>query len=612
MEEWVGSIWHKFIVQKSNTDFHGARVEFNDVKKSVGILFRSLGGEPSKRIEAAAPRDYVIRRHLLDKIAGTKLQTSLAWQDESSLRLPQSIAVFDSKHLNRELYMWLTVLAAHSSVTFTHWAKDNQAIVATILNRYPNLRPRYNDLLGAALEQRVPINKLPKGMQSLEKSVIEALKYPELPMEFPEANYAPQAIYLWLYPSEYINANPFKDTTSSDPEQSSPSESRKLESHQARKKTERVDDSNTKDSLMVFRLENLFSWSEFSKVNRAEDDTEDTDSKRVAEDLNLITVAKGSQQKTAKLKIDLDLPAAIEDDYPLGKGIKQPEWNYKTQQLVPNRCLVQPLLLRQCKPEPLPTNLQANAKKIRNQFEYLSSIKHWLKAQPYGSEIDLSAWIDYYVESKASVAKDSDYYLHFKNENRDISCLLLSDLSMSTDAHINDEKTVIDVIKESMLLFSEALTAVGDPFAIYGFSSVKRQHVRFTILKNFGEQYTDNIRGRILGLHPGYYTRMGAAIRQASDILAQQQHSQKLLLILTDGKPNDIDHYEGRFGIEDTRQAIIAARKQGLIPFCITIDKKADQYLPYIFGNNGFTTIYNPSQLPKKLPLLYHQLTQHH
>jgi nitric oxide reductase NorD protein len=161
-----------------------------------------------------------------------------------------------------------------------------------------------------------------------------------------------------------------------------------------------------------------------------------------------------------------------------------------------------------------------------------------------------------------------------------------------------------------MLLFSEALAAVGDPFAIYGFSSVKRHHVRFTLLKNFAESYNDHIRGRILSLRPGFYTRMGAAIRQASNILAEQTQHRKLLLILTDGKPNDIDNYDGRYGIEDTRQAIIDARRLGLVPFCITIDQKADQYLPYIFGSNGFTVIFDPSQLPTKLPQLYHQLTQ--
>jgi nitric oxide reductase NorD protein len=609
MEEWVGSIWHKYIVQKSQTEFDHARVEFDEIKKSAAVFFRALGGAPTKRVEAAVPRDYYARRKLLDKISGTKQQISLAWQDETSLRLPQSIAIFDTAELNKELYLWLVALAAHSPNHFTHWAKDNQAVVTRVLAKFPALRPRYQRLAAAVLKLRTPVEALPNSLQPLEQAVIQAIINPESIIDFPVANYAPQAIYLWLYPNENIKANPFKTAEVDCEEEQTSSLMTQQESQQARKKSERVDDNDSKDSLMVFRLENLFSWSEFSRVNRAEDDTEDDDAQRVAEDLDIITVAKGSRQKTAKLKLDLDLPAAIEDDLPLGKGITLPEWDYKSNQLIPERCLLQPMLPKDSKPLGLPASLASAAKKVRQQFQQLQSIKNWQKSQSTGDEIDLSAWLDFHIESKISVARDTGLYLRFQRSQRDISTLLLSDLSMSTDAYINNEHRVIDVIKDSMLLFSEALAAVGDPFAIYGFSSVKRHHVRFTLLKNFAETYNDHIRGRILSLRPGFYTRMGAAIRQASSILAEQTQHRKLLLILTDGKPNDIDNYDGRYGIEDTRQAIIAARRLGLVPFCITIDQKADQYLPYIFGNNGFSVIVNPSQLPTKLPQLYHQLT---
>ena len=129
------------------------------------------------------------------------------------------------------------------------------------------------------------------------------------------------------------------------------------------------------------------------------------------------------------------------------------------------------------------------------------------------------------------------------------------------------------------------------------------------MLKNFNEQYDDIIRGRVQAIRPGFYTRMGAAIRQSSKILSEQNTTQKLMLILTDGKPNDIDHYEGRFGVEDTRHAINEASRLGIKPFCITIDQEAEDYLPYLFGSDGYTVILRPSQLPTRLPQLYHQLT---
>jgi nitric oxide reductase NorD protein len=110
-------------------------------------------------------------------------------------------------------------------------------------------------------------------------------------------------------------------------------------------------------------------------------------------------------------------------------------------------------------------------------------------------------------------------------------------------------------------------------------------------------------------IKPGYYTRMGAAIRHAARLLAEQPAGRRLLLLLTDGKPNDLDKYEGRYGIEDTRHALRQARELGLQPFCVTVDQKAGEYLPHLFGSGGYVVIHKPSQLPRELPLLYARLT---
>jgi nitric oxide reductase NorD protein len=222
--------------------------------------------------------------------------------------------------------------------------------------------------------------------------------------------------------------------------------------------------------------------------------------------------------------------------------------------------------------------------------------------------LDLDSWLDFHIQSTIAATAEKGLYQRFQANQRDLSCLLLADLSMSTESHIDDDTQVIDMVKDSLLLFGEALHTLGDHFAMYGFSSVKRSHVRFTLLKNFKERYDDQVRGRIQALKPGFYTRMGAAIRQATEVLNEQKNSQKLLLILTDGKPNDIDYYEGRFGIEDTHQAIRAAKRLGIKPFCITIDQQAEAYLPYIFGSSGYAVIKHSRQLPLRLPQLYHQL----
>ncbi len=117
------------------------------------------------------------------------------------------------------------------------------------------------------------------------------------------------------------------------------------------------------------------------------------------------------------------------------------------------------------------------------------------------------------------------------------------------------------------------------------------------------------MRGRIEAIKPGYYTRMGAAIRYGTELLVKQPATRQLPLILTDGKPNDLDRYEGRYGVEDTRMAIYEARQAGLHPFCITIDKKASEYLPHLFGPGGYVVIRRPDELPTQLPMLYAQIT---
>jgi len=607
MEEWVGEKWHQFITKKASTEVEHARVYFDQVSRSAGLVFRALGGAAVKRIEAAAPRDYVVRRSLLQKISGSYQQYSLAWQDDESLRLPESIAIFATKELNKDLYLWLAALAAYQPGPFKHWVKDNQRVVKHVLDNHPGLAKRYDAMVEAMLAIRTPIAELPVAQQPLEQAIIDALKDPGSVQNFPRADFAPQPVYLWLYPSAKVEHIPPSDNDETP--QQTPSNENKKKSDAARKKTERIDEPNTKDGMMIFRLENLFSWSEFSKLNRAEDDSEDDDAQRVAEDLDKITLSQQQDQKSSALKIDLDLPSASEDDIPLGEGIKLPEWNYKTTALVPDRCLLQPMLPKDSHPQQLPNPLKSTARKIRAEFEQFRNVKQWQRAQPQGEELDLSAWLDFYVQSQQGPTQERGLYRSIRSNNRDLACLLLADISMSTDAHIDNQHKVIDVIRDSMLLFGEALAAVGDNFAMYGFSSVKRHHVRFTMFKNFSEPYNDHVRGRLVAMRPGFYTRMGAAIRQASKVLATQKQSQKLLLILTDGKPNDVDHYEGRFGIEDTHQAIIEAKRLGLQPFCITIDHEAGEYLPYLFGSQGYTVILDPAQLPTRLPQLYHQLT---
>ena len=257
------------------------------------------------------------------------------------------------------------------------------------------------------------------------------------------------------------------------------------------------------------------------------------------------------------------------------------------------------MIAKDATPCELPEHLRKTARKLRAQFQYLAPARMWHRGQNDGCEIDIDAYLRYRTDrAVGNLAAADGLFRDLRTGSRDLACLMLADLSLSTDTWVNDHLRVIDVVRDSLFLFAESLAASGDRFSMYGFSSRKRDPVRFHQLKTFDEQYSRNIRGRINAIKPGYYTRMGAAIRHSSDLLKKQHAERRLLLIVTDGKPNDLDKYEGRYGIEDTRQAIHEARSLGLQPFCVTIDTKGNDYLPHLFGSGGYVVIHKPSQLP--------------
>ncbi|EUB74398.1 von Willebrand factor type A [Pseudomonas sp. GM41(2012)] len=606
LEEWVGSVWHRFITRRASPDFPEARVELIHQQRPLALLFRAMGGANGIGVEAASDRDLLLRRNVLQQIAGTCKQVPLAWCDETNLRLPSSLAVFPEVALNEELYRWLALLAAQAG-QMRHWGRDNQRWTQQLLRRYPALRTRYKRLVDAHLQLRPDPATLNPGEAALERALCQALREPGSVEHFPRSERAAWPLPLWLYPPQNL-ASPQAADLGDESEESltTPPGEQKGGS----KRAKRIDEGSRDGGLLIVRLENLFSWTEHVDLDRWTDDSEDPDAARVAEDLDELSLSRTRLRKGGGLKLHLDLPPADVDDIPLGEGIKLPEWDYRKQQMQDSFVNLQMMVPRDCEAQPLPPRLKASAHRLRRQFEHLRNDRQWLRQQPQGSELDMQAWLDFHVEREHGQCAERGLFMEQRQTRRDLACLLLADVSMSTDAHLNNEHRVIDVIRDSLLLFGETLSVLGDDFALYGFSSLRRHQVRMQELKSFTQRYDDNTRGRIQGLKPGYYTRMGAAIRQATQLLGKSKRRSKLLLLLTDGKPNDLDLYEGRYGVEDTREAVLEARRQGLTPFCITIDREAGDYLPYMFGANGYTLIRQPEQLPLRLPQLYRQLTQ--
>jgi nitric oxide reductase NorD protein len=610
MEEQVGALWHRLITRVGERRYPAAAVRLDQVAHTLGICFRALGGDGGLEVRAADAYAHGARRGLLARIAGLGDKVALAWRDERALLLPPVIDRFPDAGLNRDLYLWLAALAVGTVAPGDDWLIGNQRLTRRALDRFPGLGPRYRRLVAAHCAERPDPVRLPAPEAAAERAIRLALASPGTVPALPRCSRPPAPVPLWLHPDPPLPlGTALAADLATEPERGP--EDQVADLGRRRRQGERAELPGEDRGLVTIRMENILTWGEYVRVDRGTDEEDDLErAKAAAEDMERIAVARDRRTNGARLRFDLDLPAASEDDLVLSDGERLPEWDWKARRLLPDHCRIHELLAATAPPCDLPEHLRRTARRLRDQFQALAPARTWLRARPDGQDIDLDAYLRFAADRRAGVQGDAGrLYRENRAGARDLACLLLADLSLSTDTWIDDRGRVIDAIRDSLFLFGESLAATGDRFAMLGFSSRRRDPVRVHRLKGFDEPYGPAVRGRINAIKPGYYTRLGAGIRHAAGRLERQPAGRRLLLILSDGKPNDLDKYEGRWGIEDTRHAVQEARGRGLEPFCVTIDPEGNDYLPHLFGSGGYVVIRRPAELPARLPLLYARLT---
>ena len=226
-----------------------------------------------------------------------------------------------------------------------------------------------------------------------------------------------------------------------------------------------------------------------------------------------------------------------------------------------------------------------------------------------GDDIDFDAMIEAVVERHAGITPSDRVYIRREKNLRDVSVAFLVDMSYSTGDVLPSGKTIIDVEREGLVLMAEALESIGDQWAVYGFSSNYRDKMDFYVIRDFDETSPTRFRQRFDYIKPMAQTRLGAAIRHATRLLSRQSSRIRLLILLSDGRPYDIDYGDADYAVEDTRHALWEGRRKGVFSFCITVDKKSRDYLPYMYGETNYTLIDNVETLPARLPLIYKRLT---
>ena len=234
-----------------------------------------------------------------------------------------------------------------------------------------------------------------------------------------------------------------------------------------------------------------------------------------------------------------------------------------------------------------------------------------LRKQEDGDEIDLNAAVRAMIEMRMGEQPDPRIMMRNVRKVRDLSVLLLIDLSESTnDPVLGSDSTVLQLAREATVLLADALDKIGDPFAIHGFDSNGRHDVEYFRYKDFGAAYNDRAKARLAGMSGQLSTRMGAAIRHAGSILKRQPSNKKLLLVITDGEPADNDVRDPQYLRYDASKAVEDLTQAGIAPYCLSLDPRADQYVSRIFGAKNYVVLDHVQRLPEKLPLLYMGLTR--
>jgi hypothetical protein len=235
-----------------------------------------------------------------------------------------------------------------------------------------------------------------------------------------------------------------------------------------------------------------------------------------------------------------------------------------------------------------------------------------------GDDYDLNAVVDFFIDRRADGHQSDRIYTRRLRRRRDVAVSFLLDQSSSTartigrhplQPYTHPGRRIIEIEKEGLVLMSEALEAVGDRYAINGFTSEGRRNVKFYVLKDFAEHYSDEVMRRIGGITYQNNTRLGAAIRHAAAKLSKQDARTRLLIVLSDGRPYDHDYGDARYAREDTREALRQAKTLGITPFCITIDRESEAELRDLYGDVGYTIIDDVLTLPERLPGIYRRLT---
>ncbi|MCF6351542.1 MAG: VWA domain-containing protein, partial [Cyclobacteriaceae bacterium] len=289
--------------------------------------------------------------------------------------------------------------------------------------------------------------------------------------------------------------------------------------------------------------------------------------------------------------------------------VSYPEWNFSKRAYKHDYCKVFPSKTTDENIDYYNKTLKANARILRNlkkRFAQMDNALEVVRRQPVGDDFDIDAVTDMYADIVSKHTPNEKIYLSKRKRKKDLSILFLLDLSLSSDGYTNGNR-VLDIEKQVVIILGEALNDSLVEFEIAGFSSKTRNYCSYSNIKSFDEPWSKG-RCHIGAVEPSGYTRIGPALRHAGARLKQQSARKKWLVLLSDGKPNDYDKYEGKYGVQDVKQALRELNAENINTYAVAIEDQARYYLPQMFGQNHYSILSSPVEMIQSLAKLYEKI----
>ncbi|WP_420475751.1 nitric oxide reductase activation protein NorD [Noviherbaspirillum sp. ST9] len=615
------------------------RLALRDVSQRLDLLIAAVFAKSFSLRAAQPPAPPTFLTKVFRRKDGPRHAVALPATDGDSIWLPPVLASFEGI----EAMDWYRVMALQQAMRASRKSADflagldtecqravfllleANAADAQIVQLLPGMRASLDAVRQTALRMRPPLDRFPLAGRPLEVFARSLLSgdYSALPprvaLEQARAfEQAPAATLLYkdlwtgdLLPLPAVSRQAMEDGNRPDPASASPRSAQLPRRPDVREPTEDEDDEK-QGAWMIQTSQPHEQAEDPVGMQRPTDRDESTAAEEFADALSELPEARlvSTPGRAKEVLLSDDIPVSRASiDAPrawdsAGARLLYPEWDCRIGAYREPGAVVRLLAPQEGPQAWVDSTLRAHQSMlhaVRRRFEMLRAQRTRLRKQIDGEEIDLEAYIDSHADYRAGLPRSQRLYQTCRPARRDMSIVLLIDISGSTDGWISANRRVIDVEREALLLVSIALQGLQAPYAVMGFSGDGPQAVTVRTIKSFDEAYGDAVARRIAALEPEHYTRAGAAIRHATAALLHQPAAHRLLLLLSDGKPNDIDVYEGRYGVEDMRQAVTEARLQGINPFCLTIDRQAANYLPGVFGAHHYALLPKPELLPTVL-----------